>query len=129
MNQEAIEHKQLLDAIEATGEDAPCSNYPDAFFTETQGGELLTQNIAISLCNSCEVKNLCAEYGTRWELTYGIWGGLKPYQRRQLRKTRMAAGEEFPNLAVENAAGWTRRVTPLDALVDDETLERDLFAS
>jgi WhiB family redox-sensing transcriptional regulator len=98
-NQEASEHFELMSAIQKTGEDAPCANYPDAFFAEYKevGGEYARQ-IAISLCQGCPVKNLCADYGIRWQPIYGIYGGLHPSQRRKIRLAREAAGIEMPKL-------------------------------
>lgn len=38
---------------------------------------------AKSICNRCDVKNECLEYGIKE--TYGVWGGTTPSERSLLR--------------------------------------------
>jgi hypothetical protein len=121
---ESVEHKQLLDAIEATGEDAPCSNFPDAYFVEkTDPGADHARKIAITLCGTCQVKTLCQTYAIRWQPGYGIYGGLVPHERRRERKRLIALGVEMPNLQIENQpSGYTHREKPeeLEQEFDEE---------
>ena len=130
-NQEAIENEALHKAIEATGEDAPCANYPDAFYADyREPGGTYIRDIAVSLCAGCPVRQLCADYATRWELVYGIWGGTLPSERRRERNRLIAAGVEMPNLYVENA-GRDYQMKPRgveEEFNDDEVLEGDRFA-
>lgn len=42
---------------------------------------------AIKVCSSCEHISDCAEWGIRKE-SWGVWGGLTPWDRTQIRKER-----------------------------------------
>ena len=43
---------------------------------------------AISICNDCPVRILCANYAIKNNEEYGIWGGLTEAERKQLRGRR-----------------------------------------
>lgn len=40
--------------------------------------------LALSLCNSCPVKDECLEFAINNECDYGIFGGLFPEERKAL---------------------------------------------
>jgi len=69
-----------------------CENFPDAFFPDYEyAGSMMLSNMAKKMCGDCPVRNMCAEYGIRWE-TDGIWGGISPRDRQNRRaKLKRAA--------------------------------------
>lgn len=54
------------------------------FFVER--GEPTTE--ARRLCATCPVRDDCLDYALAANITFGIWGGTSPLQRRQLQRTR-----------------------------------------
>ena len=42
---------------------------------------------AIYLCKSCPLLYSCRDYAIKANEQYGIWGGLMPEERQQLKKT------------------------------------------
>jgi hypothetical protein len=98
-NEEARDHLAFMDAIEKLGEETPCTNYPDAYFEEfLKPGGAYAREIAKSLCASCPLINMCADFGIRYEPYYGLWGGLIPSERRKKRRALIAAGVKLPDL-------------------------------
>lgn len=88
---EMSDMKQLWDAIEKADEQIGCITFPDAFFPELgTPGTAFEYRWAMSMCNECPVKLLCAEYAIKHDEPHGIWGGLSPKQRQQIRSLRRA---------------------------------------
>lgn len=59
---------------------------PATFFPER--GDTHTYRQAIAICETCQVRRQCAEYGAELDkqhLTPGIFGGLSQRQRRKLK--------------------------------------------
>jgi WhiB family redox-sensing transcriptional regulator len=46
---------------------------------------------AKAICARCPVREACLDYALRWNITYGVWGGLSEKQRRRLRSARRAS--------------------------------------
>ena len=59
----------------------------DFWFPEPGLGSTQEAVFARSICGKCIHQSECAEWGIRNE-TYGIWGGLSEFQRKQIRRTR-----------------------------------------
>jgi WhiB family redox-sensing transcriptional regulator len=57
---------------------------PELFFPE-KGDNL--NKIVRTLCSMCDHKIECAEWGIKHE-SFGIWGGLTPRERQQIRKEK-----------------------------------------
>jgi WhiB family transcriptional regulator, redox-sensing transcriptional regulator len=55
---------------------------PDAFFPEK--GEPTTA--ARRVCMACEVRAECLDYALRTGQQFGVWGGLSPQERRDMRR-------------------------------------------
>lgn len=55
---------------------------PEWWFADTANDH--DRKRAIKLCNQCYVRDECAQLGM--EHTEGIWGGLTPQDRRQMRR-------------------------------------------
>lgn len=77
----------LMDAMEKeAGDYVPCMNYPDLFFQELKGSDAIhNQRLAKELCSGCPIIVQCLDYAMKQNEEYGIWGGLSPYERKQLR--------------------------------------------
>jgi hypothetical protein len=74
----------------------PCSNYPDAFFydDETQSrGKRWNYQIAKELCSLCPIRVQCLDYALAADEDYGVWGGLSPVERRQLKRKKIRGGK------------------------------------
>lgn len=50
------------------------------------GGESYELRMAKKLCSTCPVQRECAVYALAADEAYGIWGGLTPHQRNEIRK-------------------------------------------
>lgn len=96
--------RKLWKAMDKADQAPPCENFPDAFFPDySLPGSMMLNNMAKSLCAQCPIKAQCAEYGIRWE-SQGIYGGISPRERQQMRSTLRSAGHRLPDLAeVEEA--------------------------
>lgn len=89
---------ELARAIEEAPEIPPCQvTDPEAWFpnmAEGASGEVAT---AKKLCQSCPVINECAAYAIAAYEPYGIWGGLGPRERVQLRNGTKGRPVKFSN--------------------------------
>lgn len=74
----------LLQSMTDTGDDVPCSNYPDLFFPD-KGGSAAE---AKKLCQGCPIKLQCLEYALKANEPYGVWGGTTPRERDRLKRVR-----------------------------------------
>lgn len=59
----------------------------DAWFPESGQGTALETVHARTVCNNCEHKFECAEWGLRYE-DFGIWGGLTELDRKRIRRQK-----------------------------------------
>jgi WhiB family redox-sensing transcriptional regulator len=73
-------------ADEVGNDHLPCRQAPDVFFG-TQGEHYLTR-LAVEACNSCPIKQQCAEYAITFNGPEGIWGGTTAGERKRLRRSR-----------------------------------------
>jgi WhiB family redox-sensing transcriptional regulator len=83
-------YDRLQDAMEPYGE-LPCHNYPDAFFYDENAkvaGFKHQYITAKALCAECPIRLECLEYALAADEEYGVWGGLSPVERRQLKQQR-----------------------------------------
>ena len=77
--------RALYKAQDDAGEIAPCTNYPDAFFTDyDEPGYFEAIKNAKALCATCPILKECATYAIEHEI-WGIWGGLTQTERAKLR--------------------------------------------
>ena len=60
--------------------------YPDDFST---GGATVLYEQARRVCMSCEVRLECAEWAITHNEEYGMWGGLTPRERKEIRGRRL----------------------------------------
>lgn len=81
-----IEH--VLEPLGGWAQRALCREVdPDAWFPE--GGSNGVE--AKAICQRCDVRTQCLEYALRNGEREGIWGGLGPNQRAQLKRKGNAA--------------------------------------
>jgi len=82
---------KLWQAMDEADEEIGCISYPDAFFPESgTPGTAWDYKWAMSMCNQCPVKMLCAEYAIKHDEPHGIWGGLSPRERQNIRSLKRA---------------------------------------
>lgn len=84
-------------------EDPVCAdikNSEELFFFESSNVNLVAQayNEARRLCGACQHLNECAEWGIHYEM-YGLWGGLAPKEREEIRKRRKITRVQPPGVS------------------------------
>ena len=62
-----------------------CQSFPDAFYPETGMGNTSETVWAKEMCQACPMRAACAAYAIKWE-EHGIWGGLTPLERIEIRR-------------------------------------------
>ena len=88
-------YQRLRDVMDLHGE-PPCANYPDAFFHDdatSSAGPRWNYQIAKKLCADCPIRLECLEYALAADEEYGVWGGLSPVERRQLKRNKKKGGK------------------------------------
>ncbi|WP_332645073.1 WhiB family transcriptional regulator [Aeromicrobium sp.] len=63
--------------------DARCAEIGGEPFFEEVGA---SSRQAIAICHSCPVREQCLQYALDNHEAWGLWGGLLPLQRQQLKK-------------------------------------------
>jgi Transcription factor WhiB len=66
-----------------------CEQVPDVFHPEDSpysAEKRMSIDLAKQICARCPIINQCAEYAVSAQEEYGIWGGLTPTDRQQLRR-------------------------------------------
>lgn len=79
---------RLAEAIRDADETPGCqTSDPEAFFPEVgqNFATTLEQRWAVEICNRCPVKTECGEYAIAANEQWGLWGGLTPRERQQIR--------------------------------------------
>jgi WhiB family redox-sensing transcriptional regulator len=62
-----------------------CTNTPTStFFVKGRAQE----QVAKSICNGCGVKSECLEYALAEDIPFGIFGGLAPRERNQIKRIK-----------------------------------------
>lgn len=58
------------------------------FFVENEDGTISRKNInnAKKICEKCKVEKECLMYAISEDITFGIWGGLTPRDRKSMKK-------------------------------------------
>jgi WhiB family redox-sensing transcriptional regulator len=76
---------KLQDAIANAPEIVPCQDTdPDLWFMEKEEG-VSQPRVAKEYCRGCPAIKECADYAIAANESYGIWGGLTPRERSQMR--------------------------------------------
>jgi len=63
----------------------------DLFYREDESKNTDEYRKVLQLCKSCKHKIECAEWGIHKE-RWGIWGGLSPNERHNIRRSRRRFG-------------------------------------
>jgi WhiB family redox-sensing transcriptional regulator len=67
-------------------DDAACKGQPlQAFFFDS--AESLIELPGVSICNGCTVRAECLAYAVEKDVQHGVFGGLTPFQRRNIKPT------------------------------------------
>lgn len=78
----------LADGIRKHG--APvCQEIDGELWFPEAGGESYELRQAKKICSECPVQLLCAQYALVADEAYGIWGGLTPNQRDDIRRGKI----------------------------------------
>jgi len=64
------------------------------FYPEEGGSGTNLYKEARKICNRCEVKDKCLEWGLKHE-DWGMWGGLTPHERDALRRSKKIRLQEI----------------------------------
>lgn len=77
---------RLAKAIEEAPSIPVCQTTdPEIFFPEPGTSHTRELKWAVSECKKCPVQRECAEYAIASNEPYGLWGGLSPRERQQIR--------------------------------------------
>ena len=77
---------RLAKAIEEAPSVPVCQTTdPEIFFPEPGTSHTRELRWAIEECGKCPVRQECAEYAIAANEPYGLWGGLTPRERQQIR--------------------------------------------
>jgi WhiB family transcriptional regulator, redox-sensing transcriptional regulator len=73
-------------------EQAACRGEDGALFYPPNSGESraerqMRENMAKSICQTCQVKPACLSHAVTNDERYGIWGGLNDLERRDLQRS------------------------------------------
>jgi WhiB family redox-sensing transcriptional regulator len=80
--------QKLFEAIDGMEHEPPCQNFPETFYPDwTQKGATEFTNYAKALCADCPIRVQCATYAFEANEEHGIFGGLTPAERNDLRRT------------------------------------------
>lgn len=64
---------------------------PDLFFPEKGGATTEAKQV----CETCEVKTECLDYGLQYSMGHGVWGGASDRERRRIKRRMNEAGREL----------------------------------
>ena len=59
---------------------------PEWFFPETELTNTFEVKTALNMCKSCPVRINCLEYAIKSKQTFGIWGGMRQRQIKDIIK-------------------------------------------
>jgi WhiB family redox-sensing transcriptional regulator len=77
-------HTQLIEQSQEI--ELGCRQFPDAYFmTGEYEDDLSLNKLAVAICNTCPIRQLCLDYAMEANEPYGIWGGKTASQRRHTR--------------------------------------------
>lgn len=77
--------------------EAVCSQTdPEIFFPESGGGLRDATKAAVEICVQCPVRLKCLKYAVDNNEEHGIWGGLNPLQRLELKRGRRNTDVSMP---------------------------------
>ena len=78
---------KLNDEEQEWKKDAACKGVERDVFFPTIGYNQHSK-AAIQICKTCPVKRRCCDFAINNNIAFGIWGGLNPNQRQQLKRRR-----------------------------------------
>lgn len=80
--------KELADAVAEVGLDhIPCAQAPDLYYPDTNAENgAHSARLAKQACKSCPLLYKCGAYAIKYREEYGIWGGMSPGDRKNIRR-------------------------------------------
>ena len=85
LNREArLAYVELAKAIDEAPVIPPCQQTDAELWFQEHGTS--SYRIARALCNRCPVRAQCLEYALANREEFGMWGGLSPFERRNLKR-------------------------------------------
>ena len=85
---ELLSEWKLHDEEQEWKKTAACKGMDRNIFFPTIGYNQHSRD-AIKICKTCPVKQRCTEFAINNKIAFGIWGGLNPNQRQQLKRRRL----------------------------------------
>lgn len=80
----------------------PCAENPDWWYADHHNGEnRLLQNAARNACADCPLRSDCLEWALENDERWGIWGGLDPEERHNLRRRRKRTHQRPPGVVLD----------------------------
>jgi hypothetical protein len=81
-------YMKLLKAIDEAPSIPPCQTTDPEIWYSEKGDVGFNYRVAKEFCGQCPVVNECGKYALEANEMDGIWGGLTPKQRQQMRAAR-----------------------------------------
>jgi WhiB family transcriptional regulator, redox-sensing transcriptional regulator len=88
-NQDKAVTRAYIELIKAIDDNdgVECAQLPDVFFPDDwEAGVQRDIRLAKIICNQCPIRLKCLEYALIGNESYGIWGGLLPRERADLKR-------------------------------------------
>ena len=77
---------QVAPDVDSWTRDSLCQEYPPSWWFPARGE---SSSAAKEVCARCSVREECLSLALGEQIGEGIWGGLAPAERRQLRRDRV----------------------------------------
>lgn len=100
---------------------AACKGTPTPIWFPAKGKNIRP---AQAICADCPVQTECLDYALTWKITFGIWGGLSPIERRHRTPTRRARR----TVAAHGTTTRYARGCRCDGCTEAKTLDHQLRA-
>ena len=83
---------KLADAVDEVGLDhIPCAQAPDLYYPDAEDGHASYYvRLAKRACKPCPLLNMCGTYAVKYREEYGVWGGMSPIDRKNIRRNGRA---------------------------------------
>jgi len=95
---------ELLKAMQEEGT-PECAQLPDVFFpNEYEFGSRTDIRLAKAVCARCPIRMQCLEYALIAREPHGIWAGLLPRERADLKRLARTTSSRLPEPSAQHPA-------------------------